>query len=167
MFSLLKDNWLNRKRSHISRSGSRFAVDMSSDFLGGATVEPGLDRLIFEVSRSHTIRHPQPVGFLCTSDQVVAETTTFTTKTQETNIHEFSRIRTHSPLNLAVADLRLKPHGIGVGWGLLLLGSITRYNYVQIICTVNISLRHWDEGRRGIRLLTDNRTEEFAWEGLK
>jgi len=35
-----------------------------------------LARLVFEVSRSHTISHTQPVGFLRTSYQNVAEAAT-------------------------------------------------------------------------------------------
>jgi hypothetical protein len=47
------------------------------------TQEPnsGLSRLIVEVSRSHTIRHTQPVGFLWRSNQAVAEAATYTTQT--------------------------------------------------------------------------------------
>jgi hypothetical protein len=36
----------------------------------------GLGHYIVEVSRSHTIRHTQPVGLLCTGDQLVAEAAT-------------------------------------------------------------------------------------------
>ena len=40
-----------------------------------------LDHLIVDVSRSntHTHTHTQPVGLLCTSDQLVAEAVTYTT----------------------------------------------------------------------------------------
>jgi hypothetical protein len=55
------------------------------------------------------------VGLLWTSDQPVAETSTYTgqhnTETQETNIHALSGIRTRDPSNQAAADLRLRPRG--------------------------------------------------------
>jgi hypothetical protein len=38
----------------------------------------GLGRLLFEVCRSHTIRHTYPAEFLWTSDQLVAEAATYT-----------------------------------------------------------------------------------------
>ena len=43
----------------------------------------GLDSLIVEVSRPHTIRHSQSVGHLWMSDQPVAEAATYTTNTRE------------------------------------------------------------------------------------
>jgi hypothetical protein len=44
----------------------------------------GLDRLVVEVSRSHTIRHiPQTVGLLWTSDQPVAEAATCKTHNKQ------------------------------------------------------------------------------------
>jgi hypothetical protein len=39
----------------------------------------GLGRLFIDVSRSYTIRHTNPVGLLSTSDQLVADATTYTT----------------------------------------------------------------------------------------
>jgi len=36
-------------------------------------------RVITEISRSHTVRHKQPVGILCTSDRLVAEGATYAT----------------------------------------------------------------------------------------
>jgi len=66
----------------------------------------GLGRLIVEVSRSHTYT----IGFLWTSDQLVAEAATCTThkKIQETN-HALGRFRTRDPINQATVDLRLRP----------------------------------------------------------
>jgi hypothetical protein len=62
---------------------------------------------------THTHRHT--VGLLWTSDQPVAETSTYTgqhnIETQETNIHAPSVIRTRDPSNRAAADLRLRPRG--------------------------------------------------------
>jgi hypothetical protein len=52
-------------------------------------------------ARSHTIRRARthPIG-LRTSDQLVAEATTYSTQqTQQTNIHVLSGIRTRHPSN--------------------------------------------------------------------
>jgi hypothetical protein len=55
------------------------------------------------------------VGLLWTSDQPVAEASTYTgqhnIETQERNIHSLSGIRTRDPRNQAAADLRPKSHG--------------------------------------------------------
>ena len=37
-------------------------------------------RVVIETSRSHTVRHKQPVGILCTIDRLVAEAATYATK---------------------------------------------------------------------------------------
>jgi hypothetical protein len=51
----------------------------------------GLNRLISEVPRSHTIRHTEVVGFPWTSDQIVAKTATHTPykmqRTEEAKTH--------------------------------------------------------------------------------
>jgi hypothetical protein len=64
------------------------------------------------------------VGLLWTSNQPVAETSTYTgqhnIETQETNIHALSGIRTRDPSNQAAADLRINPRGYR---GRLLLGQ--------------------------------------------
>jgi hypothetical protein len=61
-----------------------------------------------QVSWSHTTH---TVGLLWTSDQPVAEASSYTgqnnIETQETNIHALSGIRTRDPSNQAAADLRL------------------------------------------------------------
>jgi hypothetical protein len=52
------------------------------------------------------------VGLHWTSDQSVAEASTYTEhhiKTQETNIHSPSGIRTRGPSNQAAEDLHLRP----------------------------------------------------------
>ena len=65
-----------------------------------------LGQLIAEVSTSHTIRHtPHSVGLLCTSDQPVIETATYTTNTiaenpcpqrsQQTERLQTPRLRPH------------------------------------------------------------------------
>ena len=70
-----------------------------------------LGRIIFEVSRSHTIRHTHSVTLLWTSDQLVAEGTTYTTQFKRvTNIHALSGIRTHNPNNRLASGLRLIRH---------------------------------------------------------
>jgi hypothetical protein len=55
------------------------------------------------------------VGLLWTSDQPVAEASTYTgqhnIETQETNMHALSGIRARDPSNQAAADLRLWPRG--------------------------------------------------------
>jgi hypothetical protein len=66
-----------------------------------------------EASQSHTIRHT--VGLIWTSDQSLAEASTYTGQhniyTQETNIHALSGIQTRDPSNQVAADLRCKPRG--------------------------------------------------------
>ena len=60
----------------------------------------------------HTQRQPLSVGLLWTSDQPVAETTTWQhTTLKETDIHAPGGIRTHNPSRRAAADLRLRPRG--------------------------------------------------------
>jgi hypothetical protein len=55
------------------------------------------------------------VGLLWTSDQPVAETSTYTgqhnIETQQINIHAPSGIRKRDPSKQAAADLRLRPRG--------------------------------------------------------
>jgi hypothetical protein len=55
------------------------------------------------------------VGLLWTSDQPVAEISTYTgqynIQIQETNIHASSGIQNRDPSNQAAADLRLRPRG--------------------------------------------------------
>jgi hypothetical protein len=81
-------------------------------FCCSAKAEIGPRLPLFEVSKSHTLRHTHPVGILWTSDQLVAEAATYTTQqTQETNFHALSGIRTRDPSNRAAADVRCIPHG--------------------------------------------------------
>jgi hypothetical protein len=63
--------------------------------------------------RGFVITHndaPQPVGLLWTSDQLVAETSTWQ-HTQQTNIPAPDGIRTHDSSRQAAVDLRLRPRG--------------------------------------------------------
>jgi hypothetical protein len=74
-----------------------------------ATAPSVLDRLIVEVSISHTLRHThththtQPIGFLWASNQPVASAT-YTTHNKYNRRNDDSRKE-------AISDLRLKPHG--------------------------------------------------------
>jgi len=62
-----------------------------------------------EASKS---QHTDPVGFLRTSDQLVAEDATYITQqTQRTIIRALSGIPTRDPSNQAAADICLIPHG--------------------------------------------------------
>jgi hypothetical protein len=55
---------------------------------------------------------PQSVRFLWTSDQLIAETSTWQHKyTQHTNIHAPSGIQTHNRSRRGAIDLRLRPSG--------------------------------------------------------
>jgi hypothetical protein len=76
-------------------------------------VQDGPLASLFGVSWSHTYRHT--VGLLWTSDQPVAEASTYTRQhnieKQQTNIHAPSGNRTRDPSNQAAADLRLRPRG--------------------------------------------------------
>ena len=60
----------------------------------------------------HTQRHiKKSVGLLWTSDQLVAETSTWQRTTLTIDIHAFGGIRTHDLSKRAAADLRLRPRG--------------------------------------------------------
>jgi hypothetical protein len=65
-------------------------------------------------SRCFLITHnnaPQSVGLLWTSDQLVAETSTWQCTTVKTNIYGQARIRTRNPSKPSTADPRLGPCG--------------------------------------------------------
>ena len=65
-----------------------------------------------EVPRTHTIRHPQPVGLSGTNHRSVAEAATYTTQTNTKDEHPSPQRDTNrDPRNEAAADLRLRPHG--------------------------------------------------------
>jgi hypothetical protein len=73
------------------------------------------------------------VGILWTSDQSVAETSTYTgqhnIETQETNIHALSGIQTRDPSNQAAAYLRLRPRGYR---GLLFVTVVGLLDYCYV-----------------------------------
>ena len=70
---------------------------------------------LFEITHNDT---PQSVGLLWTSDQPVAETSTWQHTTLRTNIHATGGIGTHNLSRRAAADPRLRPRG---HWNRLLL----------------------------------------------
>jgi hypothetical protein len=74
----------------------------------GATSQRGPGRLICEVTRSHTTRHTH---IPATAPSKVAEAATYTTQTQETNIHIINGIRTRNLSSQADSDLHLRLHG--------------------------------------------------------
>jgi hypothetical protein len=90
-------------------------------FFCGAAAQFGPRQPCFEASRSHWIRHTHPVGLLWTSDQLVAEGTTFTTHNKrnrrtsmfwagfEPAIPAIKRLPTY--------DLDRTASGIGFMWG--------------------------------------------------
>ena len=63
----------------------------------------------FLIAQKQTHIHTHRTGLLWTSDQLVAETATYTT--QETSILAVSGIRTRYLSNRSAAELRLKPRG--------------------------------------------------------
>jgi hypothetical protein len=72
----------------------------------------GLGRLIFEFSRSHTIRHT--LGRTPLDEWSAWRTGRYLHNTQhseETNIHALSGIQPGDPSNLATIDRSLRPHG--------------------------------------------------------
>jgi hypothetical protein len=85
---------------------------------------------------------PQSVGLLWTSDQLVAETSTWQQKhTQQTNIHTSGWIRTYDCSMLAAVNLRLRPRG---HWDLRLLTSITAIfsfsRYKLSLCVLQVAI---------------------------
>jgi dihydroorotase len=66
---------------------------------------------IHEVYRSHTTTQ-HSVGLFWTSDQPLAETSTWQHTTLATDIYVPGGIRTHNLSRWAAADLRLRPRGI-------------------------------------------------------
>jgi hypothetical protein len=69
-----------------------------------------LHLLIIEASRSHSDT-PHSVGLHCTSDQLVAETSTWQHTTLTRDRHAHGEIRTHNPSKRAAVDPRLRPRG--------------------------------------------------------
>jgi len=82
--NVLKNYKRNSIRSDLPellpRRFSSCCFHMFCDFLSVAQ-RPNLesDRVVIEVPISHTVRHKQPVGILCTSDRLVAEAATYAT----------------------------------------------------------------------------------------
>jgi len=61
----------------------------------------------------HTELDTQPVGLFSTSDQLVAETATYTTR--QMNSHALRGFRIRKRRNQAASDLHIRPHGTGIG----------------------------------------------------
>ena len=77
----------------------------------------------------HSRGTPQSVGLIWTSDQLVAETSTWQHTTQQTNFHASGGIRTHNLSRRAAADLRLRPRG---HWDRQLNSHTVQYLYYYI-----------------------------------
>jgi len=71
----------------------------------------GQSPLIHKVSRSHNDA-PRSIGLPWTSDQLVAETSTWQHTTLTTDIHAPSGIRTHNLIRRAAADKHLRPRQV-------------------------------------------------------
>jgi hypothetical protein len=93
------------------------------------------------VLRGFLITHnegPQSVGLLRTSDQSVAETSTWQ-YTQQTNIHVPGGIRTHDRSRRAAVDLGVRPRGIGnlIFWLPVVINKIKCNTPVKVITDLN------------------------------
>jgi hypothetical protein len=99
------------------------------------------------------------VGLLWTSDQPVAEASTYTEQhnieTQETNIHAFSGIRTRYPSNQTAANLRFRPRGYRVRQDIVYAGDVIRREKacvtIRVICSflllLLLLLLEWQMGQ--------------------
>jgi hypothetical protein len=93
----------------VQKSGATLNPAALIFFSFSATSRLGLRHVDGEVSRSHTITHTHTewkVGLLCTSDQLIARLTAYTTHTNTRNTYTRSGIRTRYPLNQVTSDLR-------------------------------------------------------------
>jgi hypothetical protein len=79
--------------------------------------------LCIEFSSSHTIRHT--VGFLWTSDQPLAENSTYT---GQHNIHALRGIRISDPSNQAAKTYALDPAATGIG-STIFIPSLKKKNF--------------------------------------
>jgi hypothetical protein len=112
----------------ISSSGPNLNMSIYYLFIifSGSAVQRGLWP---PRSRGFLITHndaPQSVGLLWTSDQLVAETSTWQRTTHTTNIHAPGGIQTLDRSRRAAVDLSLRPRG---HWDRLNI-SITIFNYL-------------------------------------
>jgi hypothetical protein len=86
---------------------------LNNDLLVFIFYASAAQRWLWPRSRGFVVTHndaQQSVGLLWTSDQLVAETSTWQ-HTQQTNIHAPGGIRTHDRSRRAAVDLRLRPRG--------------------------------------------------------
>jgi hypothetical protein len=98
----VKGDRLDKRQRNMSNNTPHFSVAQPR--------KRGLDRLIVEVSGSHTIGSTHPLGFLWTSEQPVSQH--YAQRTQKRNIHALSKIRARDdPSNQAAADLCLRHRG--------------------------------------------------------
>jgi hypothetical protein len=105
-------------------------------------------------SRGFLITHndaPKSVGLLWTSDQLVAETSTWQHKhTQRTNIYAPGGIRTHDRSRRAAVDTRLRPRG---HWDRRLLTNVIKLHelikVLNLIRSIKFSL--WPTATSGPR----------------
>jgi hypothetical protein len=83
-------------------------ISTKKNFFCDATAQIGPKAIFwgFWITQTHT----QPVGPLWTSDQLVADTAAFTTRTQEMNFLTPGGIRILDSSNQAAAELCLRPH---------------------------------------------------------
>ena len=103
---------LTGKPNSHSLSAAQFTCRLHKDIsplLSQRNSPPvGQGLLIIDDSQSHSDT-PQSVGLLWTSDQPVAETSTWQHTTLITDIHAICRIRTRNPSKWAAAHPRLRP----------------------------------------------------------
>jgi hypothetical protein len=83
----------------------------TSFFFNGSTALWGHRPPHFSRFHDHTLDTPHSVGLLWSSDQPVAENSTWQHTTLKRDIHVPGRIRTHNPSKRAAEDPRLRPHG--------------------------------------------------------
>jgi hypothetical protein len=98
---LLTSTMVMRRRHNVM-----LQVHFSRCIFSGATAQIGPGSLTVEVSRSPSFRNTYTVGLLWMSDQIAVEAATCTTHRKQQ-----ATIWTREPLNKAVEDVRLWPHG--------------------------------------------------------
>jgi hypothetical protein len=87
-----------------------FTQSFTGAYSRGWTFDLPFQGFLITHTHTHTHTHRYTVGLLWTSDQPVAETSTYAGQ-HETNIHAPSEIRIRDPSNQVAADQRLRPRG--------------------------------------------------------
>jgi hypothetical protein len=115
-------------------------------FFGGGATAPSGPRPPH--SRGFQVTHndaPQSVGLLWTSDQLIAETSTWQHTTLTTDIHAPGRIWTHNLRKQGATDPHLRPHGLWDQQTFRLLGFIQTVTFpsssLQRYITYQLALR--------------------------